>query len=72
MADKKGPTKKQNVSDEYEHLTTQVAQLTEALQRERADAMNLRRRHEEEMANVRTRLKTTIVRDLKTSKTTTS
>jgi molecular chaperone GrpE len=64
MADKKGPTKKQNVSDEYEHLTTQVAQLTEALQRERADAMNLRRRHEEEMANVRTRLKTTIVRDL--------
>jgi molecular chaperone GrpE len=64
MADKKGPTKKQNVSDEHEHLTTQVAQLTEALQRERADAMNLRRRHEEEMANVRTRLKTTIVRDL--------
>jgi molecular chaperone GrpE len=64
MADKKGPTKKQNVSDEHEHLTTQVAQLTEALQRERADAMNLRRRHEEEMANVRTRIKTTIVRDL--------
>jgi molecular chaperone GrpE len=64
MADKKAPSKKQNVGDEFEHLTAQVAQLTEALQRERADAMNLRRRHEEDIANLRTRLKSTVVGEL--------
>ena len=45
-------------------LEIQVAQLTEALQRERADAVNLRRRHEEEMANLRTRVKATVMKDL--------
>jgi molecular chaperone GrpE len=64
MADKKVPSKKQNVGDETEQLTAQIAQLTEALQRERADAMNLRRRHDEEMVNLRTRLKSTVVSDL--------
>ncbi|MDB5170267.1 MAG: grpE [Candidatus Saccharibacteria bacterium] len=45
-------------------LMTQVAQLTEALQRERADAMNLRRRHDDEMANLRVRVKATVMKDL--------
>lgn len=42
----------------------QLAELTEALQRERADAMNLRRRHAEELAGLKTRLKANVVREL--------
>lgn len=45
-------------------LEAQVAQLTEALQRERADAVNLRRRHDEDMAGLRSRVKATVVADL--------
>lgn len=45
-------------------MDTKLAELTEALQRERADAMNLRRRHEEDMANLRTRTKVHVVREL--------
>jgi molecular chaperone GrpE len=51
------PAKSQN-------LKSQVQDLTTALQRERADAVNLRRRHEEELANLRTRLKANVVNDL--------
>ncbi|MEK7059249.1 MAG: nucleotide exchange factor GrpE [Patescibacteria group bacterium] len=42
----------------------QILELTEALQRERADATNIRRRHEEEIASLRTRLKANVVSDL--------
>lgn len=45
-------------------LQQQVGELTEALQRERADAMNIRRRHEVEIASLRTRLKATVVSEL--------
>lgn len=45
-------------------LEDEVLRLTEALQRERADAVNLRRRHEVDMTNVRTRVKSSIVHDL--------
>jgi molecular chaperone GrpE len=45
-------------------LADQVAELTAALQRERADATNIRRRHEEEIANLRNRLKGNVVREL--------
>jgi molecular chaperone GrpE len=45
-------------------LEAQIAELTHALQRERADATNIRRRHEEEITNLRTRLKANVVRDL--------
>lgn len=45
-------------------MQAQLNELTQALQRERADAVNLRRRHEEEIANLRTRLKTNVVREL--------
>ena len=41
-----------------------VAELTEALQRERADVTNLRRRHDEQMASLRTTVKANVVRDL--------
>lgn len=42
----------------------QIEELTNALKRERADAVNLRRRHDEDMASLRTRLKATVVNDL--------
>jgi len=42
----------------------QIAELTEALQRERADAVNLRRRHEEDMAGLKTRVRANVVREL--------
>ncbi len=45
-------------------LEQQVADLTEALQRERADASNIRRRHEEQIAGLRTSVKANVVRDL--------
>lgn len=55
----KKPTQKQG-----DDLAQQVANLTEALQRERADALNLRRRHDEDMARLRTRVKATVIKDL--------
>lgn len=45
-------------------LEDQIATLTDALQRERADATNIRRHHEEQVANLRTIIKSNVVRDL--------
>ncbi len=42
----------------------QIAELTQALQRERADATNLRRRYEEQIASLQTLAKASVVRDL--------
>lgn len=42
----------------------EVAELTAALQRERADAENLRRRHEAQIASLRTSVKAHLVKDL--------
>lgn len=47
-----------------EQLAAENAQLTEALQRERADATNLRRRHDEQIAALRSSVKAMVVRDL--------
>lgn len=43
---------------------SKVDELTNALQRERADAVNLRRRHQEELSNLRQHVKADIVSDL--------
>lgn len=48
----------------FDELQQQVADLTEALQRERADATNIRRRHEEQIAKLKTTLRADIVGDL--------
>lgn len=45
-------------------LQQQLGELTEALQRERADATNLRRRHDEQIANLKNVVKANVVRDL--------
>ena len=42
----------------------EVAQLTEALQRERADVINVRRRHDEQIASLKTTVKAQVVREL--------
>lgn len=55
---------KNSVKAEEAVLQQQLADLTEALQRERADATNLRRQHEEQMAGLRTVVKANVVREL--------
>ncbi|HLZ15087.1 MAG TPA: nucleotide exchange factor GrpE [Candidatus Saccharimonadales bacterium] len=45
-------------------MQQQVDDLTAALQRERADAMNLRRRHEEQLASLKTHVQAQVVREL--------
>lgn len=62
-------TKKQKhdddaTNDKFSALEQQVADLTQALQRERADAMNIRRRHEEQIASLQSLVKAKVVTDL--------
>lgn len=45
-------------------LAAQLHELTQALQRERADAVNLRRRHEAEISQLRSRVKANVVQEL--------
>ena len=45
-------------------LVQKVNELTEALQRERADAINIRRRHDEQMAGLKNMVKANVVSDL--------
>lgn len=49
---------------EVEQLSRQVAELTEALQRERADATNIRRQHEEQVSNLRAAVKVGVIEEL--------
>lgn len=45
-------------------LQQQIADLTDALQRERADADNIRRRHDEQIGSLKTLVKASVVREL--------
>lgn len=47
-----------------EQLQSQLSELTEALKRERADSVNIRRRHEEQVSTMRSAIKANVVRDL--------
>jgi molecular chaperone GrpE len=58
----KQPSKKTN--KELEELQQKIEELTLALQRERADATNIRRRHDEEITRLRTHLKAGLIKDL--------
>lgn len=60
----KKPAASQQEDDSLARLEQQVEDLTSALQRERADAINLRRRHEEETAKLKNHLKAGVVREL--------
>ena len=59
---KKVTTKKQKVDATV--LEQQIADLTDALQRERADVSNIRRRHDEQLASLRSSVKAGVVREL--------
>lgn len=45
-------------------LEQQIGELTEALQRERADASNIRRRHDEQIAGLKTLITANVMREL--------
>jgi len=47
-----------------EDLQIKIAELTEALQRERADVINVRRRHDEQIGSLRDSVKANVVREL--------
>jgi molecular chaperone GrpE len=55
---------KKQKTEEVEVLEQQVADLTEALQRERADVINVRRRHEEQITSLKTLVKSQVVEEL--------
>jgi molecular chaperone GrpE len=55
---------KNESNEEAQKLEEHIAELTQALQRERADAVNLRRRHEEQIASMRTSVKASVIADL--------
>jgi len=55
---------KQSPTSNVQHLTSKIAELTEALQRERADATNVRRRAEDERSSMANFYKSMIVREL--------
>lgn len=63
MSDKKKKLDN-NPHELLEQLSKEVAELTEALQRERADVINVRRRHDEQMASLKNSVKISIVREL--------
>lgn len=54
------PSKKPIIKD----LEQQIVELTDALQRERADVINVRRRHDEQIAGLKGMVKAGVVRDL--------
>lgn len=60
MSDKKKLSQKEI----NETLAKEVADLTEALQRERADVINVRRRHDEQISSLKTTVKAHVIRDL--------
>lgn len=66
--DKKQPKSHKQPADEPDQqvagLQQQIIDLTEALQRERADAMNLRRRHDEQVAALKNVVKAKIISEL--------
>src|SRR3954469_23518196 len=64
MANKKQTDKQDGPSEEVLTLQQQIGDLTDALQRERADVINVRRRHEEQVAGLKQILKANVVRDL--------
>lgn len=64
MSETKKPSSDHKSNAQLLKLQQQVEELTQALQRERADSTNLRRRHEEEITKLRSHLKANVVREL--------
>jgi molecular chaperone GrpE len=64
MAVKKSPTKKQAHQKKDSDLHSQLQSITEALQRERADAENMRRRHAQDIKDLKQSVKVEIVSEI--------
>ena len=60
----KSTKKAQDYQKIAEELAAENALLTEALQRERADAMNIRRRHDQQLSGLRDSVKAMVISDL--------
>ncbi len=60
----KNDSKQAKTNDKKVDLEQKVTELTDALQRERADAVNIRRQHETQMTNLRTMVKSSVISDL--------
>ena len=58
------PPKHKSPTKADTQLQQQIVELTEALQRERADATNIRRRHEEQLAGLRANVTANVIREL--------
>jgi molecular chaperone GrpE (heat shock protein) len=56
--------KPQEPDSNIDELEQELIDLTEALQRERADSTNLRRQHEEQIAGLKEHIKADIIRHL--------
>lgn len=52
------------MNPDVENLERQISELTAALQRERADSENIRRRHEEQITSLRSSVKAHVVKEL--------
>lgn len=63
MATKK-PVKNEESNEILEQLAKEVADLTDSLQRERADAINIRRRHDEQLAGLKNMTKANVIEEL--------
>jgi molecular chaperone GrpE len=53
-----------NKKPTLKELELHIAELTEALQRERADSENIRRRHDEQVASLKNLIKANVVREM--------
>jgi molecular chaperone GrpE len=61
---KNEPKKKADPKSIFDESDQQLAILTEALQRERADNLNIRRQHEQELSSLRDYVKISVIKDL--------
>ena len=61
---KETPSKKPKSSAKLSDLETQIIELTAALQRERADSVNLRRQYDEQISGLKDIVKASVIRDL--------
>ena len=64
MAKKKPSEGSHSQETAIAELMTRVDELTNALKQERADAINLRRRHEEQLAGIRSSVKASVISEL--------
>jgi molecular chaperone GrpE len=64
MSPKKVTNRIKDAIQERKKLESKIDELTEALQRERADTINIRRRHDEQMTSLRSIAKAGVIREL--------